>query len=413
MSNSNLSAAKKAKNDEFYTQFSDIEKELSHYKQHFVGKTIFCNCDDPTWSNFWRYFHLNFAFFGLKKLIATHYDANQSTYKMEYEGGDDTNLEAGVMTPLQQNGDFRSPECVELLKEADIVATNPMFSLFREYVSLLIEQNKKFIIMGNMNAVTYKEFFPLLKENKVWAGYSFNKSMLFAVPEGYDVSKNVGEDEFGRKLVKVPAICWYTNLDIVKRHEPIDLVEEYTPEKYQKYDNYDAINVDKTLDIPCDYEPCWHKCPHASTCQYAQTEGKEDNALCEQACNGEIGVPISFLDKYSPDQFEILGTNNDFAQDQPLRNGKVGTGRFYLSDSSQSVQVERESRDVCTAELLFVGCRKCNGIMGVPISFLDKHCPEQFEIVGLDRYVADNPRHGHRFTLNNKETYARVLVRKV
>ena len=307
MANKNLTAAKKAKNDEFYTQFSDIEKELSHYKQHFSGKTVFCNCDDPTWSNFWRYFHLNFAFFGLKKLISTHYDENQSTYKMEYEGGDDTNLEAGVMTPLQQNGDFRSPECVELLKEADIVVTNPPFSLFREYVAQLMEYGKEFVIIGNMNCITYKEIFPLIKDNQLWAGANEKggsrkgNSLSFEVADDYTGRTVI---EGGKRVAQISA-WWFTNLDLKKRHEPIDLVEEYTPEKYPKYDNYDAINVDKTLDIPCDYEPCWHKCPHAATCQYAQTEGKEDNALCEQACNGEMGVPISFLDKYSPDQFEI------------------------------------------------------------------------------------------------------------
>ncbi len=157
--NSNLHAAKAAKNDEFYTQLTDIEKEMSHYKSHFKDKIIFCNCDDPTWSNFWRYFHLNFGFLGLKKLIATHYDSEKPTYKLEYEGGDDYNIEAGVRTDLMQNGDFRSSECVELLKEADIVVTNPPFSLFREYVAQLMEYEKKFIIIGNMNAVIFKEFF--------------------------------------------------------------------------------------------------------------------------------------------------------------------------------------------------------------------------------------------------------------
>ena len=270
MANKNLTAAKKAKNDEFYTQFSDIERELVHYKQHFAGKTIFCNCDDPAWSNFWRYFHLNFAFFGLKKLIATHYDAEQSTYKMEYMGGDDTNLEAGVITPLQQNGDFRSPECVELLKEADIVVSNPPFSLFRIYVAQLMEHEKKFIIIGNKNAITYKEFFPYIKENKVWLGQNDSHgSMKFS----NRVNPDTGEADF-TIVAAVPAF-WYTNLDIAKRHEPIDLVEKYSPEKYPRYDNYDAVNVDKTLDIPCDYY-------------------------------GVMGVPISLLDKYCPEQFEIL-----------------------------------------------------------------------------------------------------------
>lgn len=276
MANKNLTAAKNAKNDEFYTQLTDIEKELMHYRDHFKDKIVFCNCDDPTYSNFWKYFHLNFERLGLRKLIATHFDAEKPTYKLEYVGGNDGDVEAGVVTELMQNGDFRSPECIELLQEADIVVTNPPFSLFREYVAQLMEYGKKFVIIGNMNAITYKEFFPLLKENKVWSGFGFNKTMELAVPDHYDTSKSVGVDEQGRQKVKVPAICWYTNLDIKKRHEPIDLVEKYSPEKYPKYDNYDAIEVSKTLDIPMDYD-------------------------------GVMGVPISFLDKYCPEQFEIVG----------------------------------------------------------------------------------------------------------
>ncbi len=412
MAHKKLTAAKKAKNDEFYTQLSDIAKELTHYRDHFRGKVIFCNCDDPTWSNFWKYFHLNFAFFGLKKLIATHYDPANSTYKMEYEGGDDGNTDAGIITPLQKNGDFRSPECIELLREADIVVTNPMFSLFRPYIAQLIEYNKKFIIMGNMNAVTYKEFFPLLKDNKVWAGYSFNKSMLFAVPEGYDTSKNFGEDEFGRKLVKVPAICWFTNLDIKKRHEPIDLVEKYDPEKYPRYDNYEAIEVSKTLSIPCDYVPCWYSCPDAANCVYAKTEGREDNALCEQARNGEMGVPISFLDKHSPEQFEIT--------------------RFRKGDDGHDLAFERERKFNRTSGSSFAERRKCNGLIGVPISFLDKYCPEQFNIFGF--FNNYNPETADRElgqiygtptkvsstkslfrgpAVNGKAKYFRVLIRKV
>lgn len=263
--NSNLHAAKAAKNDEFYTQLTDIEKELAHYKEHFRGGIVLCNCDDPTYSNFWRYFHLNFGFLGLRKLISTHYDPEKPTYKLEYTGGDDGNIEAGVMTPLKQNGDFRSEECIALLKEADIVVTNEPFSLFRAFVAQLMEYGKKFIIIGNMNAVTYKEFFPLLKNNQVWLGYTSPKEFL--TPDG-EVKK------FGN-------IFWYTNLDHPKRHEPLKLWRKYAddPNKYPKYDNFDAINVDKTDDIPIDYD-------------------------------GIMGVPISFLDKYCPEQFEIVGTIN-------------------------------------------------------------------------------------------------------
>ncbi len=277
--NSNLHAAKAAKNDEFYTQLTDIEKEMAHYREHFRGKVIFCNCDDPTWSNFWRYFHLNFGFLGLKKLIATHYNPEAPTYKLEYEGGDDYNIEAGVRTDLMQNGDFRSDECIELLKECDIVVTNPPFSLFREYVAQLVECEKKFIIIGNINAITYKEFFPLLKNNEVWMGMSIHSGdREFRVPDYYDTrSPSFRQDEYGNKYVRVVGVRWYTNLDHPKRHEPLTLFRRYAdePERFPKYDNYDAINVDKTVDIPCDYD-------------------------------GVMGVPISFLDKYCPEQFEIV-----------------------------------------------------------------------------------------------------------
>ena len=258
---SSLIKAKEKKNDEFYTQLTDIEKELVHYRHHFKDAVVFCNCDDPEWSNFWKYFHLNFEFLGLKKLITTHYDPTEPTYKMEYEGGNDADITAGTITPLKTNGDFRSPECIELLKEATIICTNPPFSIAREfYIPQLIEYQKKFIIIGDLNWITYKNIFPLLRDNKMWLGY--NPVKEFKQPDG-TIKK------FGNKL-------WYTNLDIDKRHEDLDLIEHYSPEKYIKYENYDAIEVNKVLNIPVDYD-------------------------------GVMGVPISFLDKYCPEQFEILG----------------------------------------------------------------------------------------------------------
>lgn len=266
--NSNLAAAKKAKNDEFYTQLTDIEKELVHYKEQLRGKIVFCNCDDPTWSNFWRYFHLNFAHIGLKKLIATHYDPEKPTYKLEYEGGNDTECGGrGEKTELSQNGDFRSPECIELLKECDVVVTNPPFSMARLYIAQLMEYGKQFIIINNMNSITYKEIFPLLKDNRMWIGYTNPKQ--FIQPDG--TLKSFGN------------ILWYTNIDIKKRHEPLTLFRRYSddPSKYPHYDNYPAINVDKVADIPEDYE-------------------------------GVMGVPITFLDKYCPEQFEILDLNPHF-----------------------------------------------------------------------------------------------------
>ena len=258
--NNNLHKAKTAKNDEFYTQLTDIEKELKHYKTHFKDKTIFCNCDDPKQSHFWKYFHLNFNHFGLKKLIATHFHETEPTYKIEYDGSDDNNCDIGIITNLETNGDFRSPECIALLQEADIIVTNPPFSLFREYVAQLIDYDKKFIVIGNKNSITYKEFFPLLKNNQVWLGCTSPKE--FVQPD--------------KSIKKFGNISWFTNLDIIKRHETLDLIEKYTPEKYPKYDNYDAINVNRVLDIPVDY-------------------------------NGIMGVPITFMDKHNPEQFEILG----------------------------------------------------------------------------------------------------------
>lgn len=268
--NDNLHKAKDAKNDEFYTRIEDVAEELRHYKKHFAGKVVLCNCDDPTWSAFWRYFHLNFAELGLKKLISTHYDHTEPTYKMEYEGGDDNDVEVGVKTPLEGNGDFRSKECLDLLDECDIVVTNPPFSLARAYAQCLREHGKQFVIIGDLNWITYKEIFPMLKDNEVWLGYSSVKE--FTQPDG-TIKK------FGNKL-------WYTNLDIQKRHEKLILWQRYyddngnplpdADERYPHYDNYAAINVDRVADIPADYK-------------------------------GIMGVPITFMDKYNPDEFKILG----------------------------------------------------------------------------------------------------------
>ena len=298
--NTNLNKAKTAKNDEFYTQLIDVSKELMHYKQHFKNKIVLCNCDDPTWSAFWKYFHLNFSVLGLKKLISTHYDKNNPTYKMEYTGGDDNDIEVGVKTPLEGNGDFRNQECLDLLDEADIVVTNPPFSLFREYVAVLMKHKKKFLIWGNNNAITYKEFFPLLKENKVWLGYIANKTCVFRLSDEYTKwdEKITEQMNDGHKYGKCPAISVFTNLDIQKRHEKLILWKKYTPEEYQKYDNYDAVEVSKVSDIPVDY-------------------------------NGVMGVPITFLDKYNPDQFEIIGISGRLAN-PIIINGSRKSGRFYI-----------------------------------------------------------------------------------
>ena len=276
--NANLHKAKSEKNDEFYTQLTDVSKELMHYKQHFKDKIVFCNCDDPTWSAFWKYFHLNFKELGLKKLISTHYDRLQPTYKMEYTGGDDNDIEVGTITPLEGNGDFRNAECIELLKESDIVVTNPPFSLFREYVAQLMEYDKKFIIIGNMNAVTNKEFFPLIHEDKMWVGVNEKggtrkgNSMCFTVPDNF-TGKTIDVD--GVPMAQV-SVWWFTNLDFAKRHQKYIFWKNYTSEEYPKYDNYDAIDCGHSDRVPCDYD-------------------------------GVIGVPISFLNGfYNPEQFEII-----------------------------------------------------------------------------------------------------------
>lgn len=251
--NANMHAAKKNQNDEFYTQLADIENEVMKYKDQFKGKVVFCNCDDPEQSNFWKFFELNFDNFGLKKLMSTHFDDTNKSYKLEIigdlDGDGKVTYKDIVKTPLKQNGDFRSPECEELLKEADIVVTNPPFSLFREYIELLVKHGKKFLIVGNNNAVTYKEVFKLIKDKKLWLGYTSNKTMEFRVPQGYKFSRQDGNNLYGN----VPAISWFTNLEITKKPSVPILIKTYNAKDYPQYDNYKAINVNKVKDIPYDY----------------------------------------------------------------------------------------------------------------------------------------------------------------
>lgn len=328
--NSRLTNAKKGKNDEFYTQLTDIEKELRYYRKHFKGKTILCNCDDPFESNFFKYFVLNFNKLGLKKLIATCYATSSISNKelslSKVLGNDETKEgrpykavvtkiydatgDGGIdmldvaelfkigeneLTELKEDGDFRSEECLELLKEVDIVVTNPPFSLFREYVATLVEYDKKFIIIGNVNAITYKEIFPLIIDNKLWLGSNMNSGcQKFFVPDYYPLkAASCGIDKDGRRFIKVNGIRWYTNLDIKKRHEDLILIKRYNEDDYPKYDNYDAIEVSRVKNIPYDYE-------------------------------GIMGVPITFLDKYNPDQFEILGI--DFQIKDGLLNDIIKCG---------------------------------------------------------------------------------------
>ena len=287
MANKNLNSAKTAKKDEFYTQLEDINNELRHYREHFRGKTVLCNCDDPRVSNFFTYFAYNFEFLGLKRLITTCYKnqdmdlfsqnkCEQAIYLI-YDGDKNGNNipdpeEIGIH-PLKGDGDFRSRECIELLKQADVVVTNPPFSLFREYVAQLMEYEKKFLIIGHQNAIHYKELFPLIKENKVWLGYGFKGGASHFISE-YEDKATAGNHRKG--MIRVSGVHWFTNLEIKKRHENLILYKHYSPDEYPKYDNYDAIDVGKTEDIPCDYD-------------------------------GIMGVPDSFLDKFNPEQFEIIG----------------------------------------------------------------------------------------------------------
>lgn len=273
--NSNLRSANANKNDEFYTMLTDIEKEMRYYKDFFKGKVVYCNCDDARESNFFKYFSLNFEFLGLKKLISTGYKADGKGVVLVYEGDKNGNRrvdnEEIVVKELNGDGDFRSEECIEYLKQADVVVTNPPFSLFRQYVKQLMDYNKKFIIIGNQNAITYKEIFQLIKDNKIWLGLNFVKS--FEKPNG-DIQK------FGN-------ISWFTNIENKKRTQPIDLYKRYSFEEYPKYDNFDAINVDKVADIPMDYD-------------------------------GIMGVPITFLNNYCPSQFTIIGLAADKRDENPL-----------------------------------------------------------------------------------------------
>ncbi len=338
--NKNLHKASKAKKDEFYTQLVDIEKELKHYKDQFRGKVVYCNCDDPFESNFFKYFAANFNALKLKKLITTSYVKSpivggqlplfemeglkpkcKEPFKIEINEVSDVDSDgavgladiewllkhnANVSMPLRGDGDFRSEECIKLLKEADIVVTNPPFSLFREYVAQLVEFNKKFLILGDQNAITYKEIFKLIKENKLWLGYDNGGTKWFQVPFDYDIpTESRKKIENGVQYFSMGRILWFTNFDTIKRHVELNLYKKYSPEEYQKYDDYNAINVNRFIDIPMDYE----------------------------------------------------------------------------------------------------------GLMGVPITFADKYNPEQFEIIGIDRYVADNPNYGRRFTINGKEIYARILIK--
>ena len=313
--NADLTLAKKRKEDEFYTQLVDIENELKHYKEHFKGKVVLCNCDDPRKSNFFKYFADNFEKLQLKRLIATCYKSTdlfgfsrgESVHGacQIYEGDKNGNMvvddDEVCVKELKGDGDFRSDECIEILKRADIVVTNPPFSLFREYVAQLVKYEKKFIIIGNQNAIKYKEVFPLFMENRIWLGYGFNRNCAHFITNYED---NASDRDHRAGMIRVPSVTWFTNLEIAKRHERYPLYKTYTPDEFPKYDNYDAIEVGKTSDIPLDYD-------------------------------GIMGVPITFMYKYCPEQFEIVGVFNHgsdskFDIAKPILNGKELYSRIAI-----------------------------------------------------------------------------------
>ena len=464
--NEGLSKARDAKKDEFYTAYEDIQAEMNHYEDKFQGKTVLCNCDDPFESNFCKFFLRNFNYLGLKRLICTSYSTSpfigqQLTlfdgadepvvrghgYVMDVKevpmangrGVSDEDIDALLKSKkrgvkkLKGDGDFRSEECIDYLKQADVVVTNPPFSLFREYVAQIMVYQKDFLIIGNVNAITYKDIFPLIKNNKLWLGASIHSGdRKFYVPNDYPLrAAGCGVEDDGRKYIRVKGVRWFTNLDYAMRHEELVLYKRYygNEEEYPKYDNYDAINVDKTADIPCDYFE-------------------------------NLGVPLTYLDKYNPSQFEIVGSSRELAQPMseiaPKGSYEPGGPRFYLavdrfSDTADNLNgterngTERngteispsilpnccpaqvvteswESRSHSLTSIALINSRssdlrreisealqelpqvrekmdrtltescategslsdvKCNGIMGVPITFLDKYNPEQFEILGI------------------------------
>ena len=328
--NINLHAAMRNRKDEFYTQLVDIENELKHYREHFRGKTVLCNCDDPRVSNFFHYFSYNFEQLGLKKLITTCYkNQNRDLFSqndceraiwLEYTGDRNGNRvpdpeEIGIHY-FNGDGDFRSAECIELLKQADIVVTNPPFSLFREFLAQLIKFDKKFLIIGNVNAVTYKDTFQLIKEGRVWLGASIHSGdREFGVPKDYPLTAaGWRQDEKGNKFIRVKGVRWFTNLDYKERHEDLILYKTYNPEDYPKYDNYDAINVDKTTDIPVDYD-------------------------------GTMGVPITFLDKYNPKQFEIVKFRKGNDEKDLSINGKCPYFRILIRRRQPAAQPKQYSEN--------------------------------------------------------------------
>lgn len=463
--NTNLHEAKRKMNDEWFSTKATLEVELIHYWNHFKGKIIYCNCDDPYESEFFKYFAVRFNHLGLKGLYASCYEGSQMSqhqlqlfededykgipYKIElYQKDIDELLEEydGILSQetiklyikkhkkakrLKGNGSFDSPECLKLLEKADIVVTNEPFSLTVPFINLLMEYNKKFLIIANKNAITYKEVFPLFKDNKLWLGYTQPKE--FMTPTG----------EISKKLSGLTR--WFTNLDIPKRHDDLILWKKYSPDEYPHYDNYDAINVDKVAEIPCDYCESWGLYPEEyealdkAQWEEVRREPKDDTeliyvipakntelrqALHEHAegykekieaelanaiyCNGCMGVPITVLDKYNPEQLEIV----KFRKGDDGKDLTYTTGVTHLS--KQASKQASNGRLRLTSE--FWSARYCNGIVGVPITFLDKWSTEQFRIIGHEHDTNGNGGEGichGQFEYKGKGFYKRILIKKI
>ena len=496
--NTNLHEAKNNRRDEFYTTKITVESELSHYWDHFKGKIIYCNCDDPYESEFFKYFAVRFNLLGLKGLYASCYEGSQMSqhqlqlfeddeykgipYKIElYQKDIDELLEEydGTLSQetiksyikkhkkakrLKNNGSFNSPECLKLLEKADITVTNPPFSLFREFLSLLQDYNKDFIIWGNNNAITYKEVFPLIKENKMWLGYTANKTCVFKMPPTYEKwdEKLTAKYNDGFKYGKVPAISVFTNLDIPKRHDDLILWKKYSPDEYPHYDNYDAINVDKVAEIPCDYCESWGLYPEEfealdkTQWEEVRREPKNDTeliyvipakntelrqALHEHAegykekieaelanviyCNGVLGVPITYVDKANSKQFEIL-EGDDYRKKtldsipkecHPVKNQEPRT------KNQEQLELHIISRFKGKQfTVVSLSERYCNGVIGTPITFLDKWSEKQFKIIGLQSSAGYNKeivgiplliKGDARPRIERKTTYARIFISKI
>lgn len=364
--NKNLHQAKKAKNDEFYTRLEDIEKELCHYREHFKDKIVLCNCDDPRESKFFTYFSLNFEFLGLKRLICIGYKENGHGVKYVYDGDKNKNgvvdSEEIEVVELEGNGDFRNRETIEILKECDVVVTNPPFSLFREYVAQLMEYNKKFLIIGNMNAITYKEVFPLIKENKIWLGFKSCSGGMDMVPPNFNPTECKKYKIIkGVPVVNIMGCIWFTNLDHTKRHENIILYKKYNIEEYPKYDNYNAINVNKVSDIPCDYE-------------------------------GVMGVPITFLDKYNPEQFEIV----------EFRKGNDGKDLVYSTNGGGELSHTLEYSSVNANTRIN---EQPQGYQSEWEKYVCQNTYSSTSVPGMIKNAEGK--------INGKPTYARILIKKI